>query len=125
MTVLPQLDHVDPSGALHFLDGTVLANGAVDALIYATGYNYSVPFALPTDAPWNANPLVRPREGGAKPGDVPAAKADPLLRPRGGGQIDHVDAGMQCFYVLDPSIAFVGLGACLPARPAAPSGARP
>ena len=113
MTTLSELDHVDDGGNSHFKDGSVLRDGELDVCIWGTGYSYSVPFADPTDEPWRSHPLIRPRKGGAKPGDLPADKVDHSLRPRGGAQIDNLDPGLQSFYIPDPSVAFIGLGESL------------
>jgi hypothetical protein len=109
VTALPELDHVDDAGDLHFKDGSVLRDDAIDVIVWATGYSYSVSFAQPTDEPWRSHPLIQPREGRAKPGDLPEDKVDRSLRSRGGAQIDNLDSGLQSFYVPDPSVAFIGL----------------
>lgn len=91
----------------------MIKSDEIDVVIFATGYNYSFPFVHPEDAPWTSNPITVPREGRAKEGELPSDKIDWSLRPRGGSQVDHLDESLQAYYLPDPSIAFIGLGAPL------------
>lgn len=85
----PLISHVAEDGVIHLQDKGGELSG-VDTIIYATGYNFSLPFCKVTDAPWRdmriLDDRIRPgeRDGGSE-GEVGGMKGlgveglDPLL----------------------------------------------
>jgi hypothetical protein len=73
----PSSSESDTSSAPNGTDGsgtkgTRLKEGEVDTIIFATGYNFALPFCKTSDSPWNSRPLLQDsitseeREGGRK-----------------------------------------------------------
>lgn len=56
ITYLPLISHLSPEGTIIFQDDQNLEG--VDTIIFATGYNFSLPFCKITDHPW-ANSTYR------------------------------------------------------------------
>jgi len=56
ITYLPLISHLSPEGTIIFQDDQNL--DGVDTIIFATGYNFSLPFCKNTDHPWD-NPTYR------------------------------------------------------------------
>lgn len=48
----PLISHVDVDGGIIFQDDSEQLRG-IDAVIFATGYNFSLPFCKVTDRPWD------------------------------------------------------------------------
>lgn len=62
VTYHPLIDHISSSGEdsiIHFEDETALEG--VDTIIFATGYNFALPFAKGEDRPWCDSPLFDKR----------------------------------------------------------------
>ncbi|KAI5479368.1 dimethylaniline monooxygenase (N-oxide forming) [Pseudohyphozyma bogoriensis] len=76
---------------VYFADGSSLDD--VDAIIFATGYLFSFPFASPTHEPFASHPLT-----------VPV----PYAREFGGRRVHHLD-DRQVFYLPDPTLSFLAL----------------
>lgn len=60
VTYHPMIEHVSTS-TIHFEDETTLDD--VDVVIYATGYNFALPFAKFEDRPWCDNPIFNGKIG--------------------------------------------------------------
>ena len=50
------ISHITPDSRIHLTDGTVLED--IDTIIFATGYNNSLPFAKVTDEPWKSRRVL-------------------------------------------------------------------
>ena len=89
-------------GAIHLIDGQIL--DSIDTVIFATGYNNSLPFCKVDDLPWRSQALLdevitaEERVGG----DVWEVGGLRGLRMRGMDEL-------QLFMQNDRSIAFLGL----------------
>jgi hypothetical protein len=108
--------HPPPTSKIHFKDGSSTSN--VDAIIFATGYNFNFPFLHPTDAPWRSYPLTRDRRKRDaerakedRVSAVPKEKIDEAVPEGGGSEVDQLDGSLQMFYEPDPTLAIVGLSA--------------
>lgn len=53
------LSGIAQSSVVHFEDGSSLSD--IDTIIFATGYNFAIPFAKSTDEPWTSTPLFSGR----------------------------------------------------------------
>lgn len=53
---LTLISHISPDSNIHLIDGTVLEG--IDTIIFATGYNNSLPFAKVTDEPWKSQRVL-------------------------------------------------------------------
>jgi hypothetical protein len=73
----PSSSESDTSSASNGTDGSGtkgrrLTEGEVDTIIFATGYNFALPFCKTSDSPWSSRPLLQDsitseeREGGRK-----------------------------------------------------------
>lgn len=108
--VVAQINEITPEGAVLLSDGRTLSN--LDAIVFATGYNFSYPFCRPTDEPWVSYPLTRPRHSFETAPKVPppkdSTKIDRSLPLEGGSQVDNLDRS-QIFYAPDPTLSLIGL----------------
>jgi hypothetical protein len=68
VTYHPLIDHISPldtrESIIPFDNGTILTG--VDTIIYATGYNFSLPFAKSSDVPWSSSRLLDKTIGGGE-----------------------------------------------------------
>lgn len=73
VTYHPLIDHIAPlditDSIIHFDNGTTLQG--VNTIIYASGYNFALPFAKSADLPWCNTPLFdkKIKEGERKNGE--------------------------------------------------------
>jgi hypothetical protein len=65
ITYLPLISHLD-QGDIHFqspssssTSSKVLRKGEIDTIIFATGYNFSLPFCKVSDSPWNKRRILQ------------------------------------------------------------------
>ncbi|TIB80710.1 FAD/NAD(P)-binding domain-containing protein [Wallemia mellicola] len=95
---------------VEFTDGAV--ETSVDAIIFATGYNYMFPFMQSDDAPWSSHPVLDDRPEAREITDViPSVKRLKEDLPecaRGYAGVKNISIH-QLFYLHDPSFVFIGL----------------
>lgn len=85
--------------ALHLLPLCAGSDGLVSRSMFATGYHFSFPFCDPSTAPFSSHPLTYAPTKTGERGPPSAA---------GGMRVHNLDDRM-CFYLPDPTLAFLAL----------------
>jgi hypothetical protein len=73
ITYLPLISHLSPEGTIIFQDDQNLEG--VDTIIFATGYNFSLPFCKITDHPWS-DPTYQVLDGVIQPEERAGGKEE-------------------------------------------------